>query len=82
MGQMQAGMLAAFVSDFFGVENLRSFEVKFTAPVQLGDSLDFVGRVSATDGSTAEVELGVVARGVSVITGRAVVAVARPPVSG
>lgn len=75
MGQLQAGMLAAFVSDFFGVENLRSFEVKFTAPVRVGDVLDFTGRVSSTEGSTAGIELGVLAAGVPVITGRAVVAV-------
>jgi 3-hydroxybutyryl-CoA dehydratase len=80
MGQMQAGMLAGFVSDFFGVENLRSFEVKFTAPVQLGDFLDFVGRVSTTDGSSAEIELTVIARGVPVITGLAAVAVDPAPV--
>uniref|UniRef100_UPI0024B4E4FC MaoC/PaaZ C-terminal domain-containing protein n=1 Tax=Candidatus Protofrankia californiensis TaxID=1839754 RepID=UPI0024B4E4FC len=39
MGQMQAGMLAGWLSDWLGVEHLREFEVRFVAPVFLGDLL-------------------------------------------
>lgn len=54
MGQFQAGLLAAWLSDWLGVEHLRSYEVRFRAPVFVGDVLHLSGRVdalSAADGS-------------------------------
>ena len=46
MGQMQAGMLGSWVSDHFGVENLKSLTVRFTAPLCLGDTLEISGQVT------------------------------------
>ncbi|MDT2004029.1 acyl dehydratase [Rhodococcus opacus] len=80
MGQMQAGILAGWVSDTFGVEHVRSFGVRFVAPVFLGDTLTVGGTVAAiteTHGqSLATVDL--VASGVKgpVVTGSATVMVA------
>jgi 3-hydroxybutyryl-CoA dehydratase len=45
MGQFTAGLLAAWVSDTFGVENLRSLEIRFASPVSLGDTIDLGGTV-------------------------------------
>ncbi|MFC0448111.1 MaoC family dehydratase [Rhodococcus jostii] len=79
MGQMQAGILAGWVSDTFGVEHVRSFGVRFVAPVFLGDTLTVGGTVATiteTDGqSLATVDL--VASGVKgpVVTGSATVVV-------
>ena len=39
MGQMQAGMLAAWVSDLAHVEHLLSYSVRFAAPLFIGDTL-------------------------------------------
>jgi 3-hydroxybutyryl-CoA dehydratase len=55
MGQMQAGMLAAFVTDRFGVEHLREFSVKFTAPVRVGDHLELVGKVTGVGSGSGNV---------------------------
>lgn len=61
MGQMQAGMLAAWLSDWFGVEHIREYEVRFVAPLFLGDTVRLSGEVVAVhteeDICTAEVAL-------------------------
>jgi 3-hydroxybutyryl-CoA dehydratase len=84
MGQMQAGMLASWVSDQFGIEHLREFSVRFTAPVRVGDRLELTGRVvgvrraagsEASRAAVADVEMAVTAGDVTVMTGRAVVQV-------
>ena len=49
MGQLHAGMLGSWVADVFGVEHLRSFEVRFAAPVNVGDTLTFTGEVTDVD---------------------------------
>ncbi|MFC9836417.1 MaoC family dehydratase [Rhodococcus sp. NPDC127530] len=80
MGQMQAGVLAGWVSDTFGVEHVRSFGVRFVAPVFLGDTLTVGGTVVAiaeTDGkSLADVDLVVSGTKGPVVTGSATVVVA------
>lgn len=45
MGQMQAAMLAAWFTDWAGIEHLRELEVRFIAPVYPGDVLRFSGEV-------------------------------------
>lgn len=50
MGQMQAGMLASWLTDWCGVENLRELDVRFRAPVRLGAVLRFSGEVIAVEG--------------------------------
>lgn len=61
MGQMQAGMLAGWISDWVGVEHLRSIDVRFVAPLLIGDILTLTGEVTAIDespdGAMATVEL-------------------------
>lgn len=80
MGQMQAGMLASWLTDTVGVERLCSFEVRFVAPVRVGDSLRFVGEVvdvAPGEHGTSVAELALAAqteRG-DVVTGRARVTV-------
>lgn len=63
MGQMQAGMLAGWLSDWFGVEHLREYQVRFVAPVFLGDTLRLCGQVvgidSQADETVADVRLTV-----------------------
>lgn len=61
MGQMQAGMLAAWLTDWCGVEHLRELDLRFLAPVRLGAVLRFTGEVTALttldDEPVAELEL-------------------------
>ncbi|MGW0891179.1 MaoC/PaaZ C-terminal domain-containing protein [Saccharopolyspora sp. NPDC002578] len=57
MGQMHAGMLAAWLTDWAGVEHLREYEVRFAAPVFLGDTLLFSGEVRSVDNEIAELQL-------------------------
>ncbi|MGH3432069.1 MAG: MaoC family dehydratase [Thermocrispum sp.] len=63
MGQMQAGMLASWVTDAVGVEHLRGFEVRFVAPVRAGDTLRFAGEVVsvADENGTPVAELALTA---------------------
>lgn len=49
MGQLQAGLLAGWVSDAVHVEHLRSLEVRFVGPLFVGDTLLLQGSVTAID---------------------------------
>lgn len=79
MGQMQAGILAGWLSDTFGVEHVRSFGVRFVAPVFLGDTLTLGGTVVSIDETNGEslAKLDLVASGDKgpVVTGSATVVV-------
>ena len=79
MGQMQAGILAGWLSDTFGVEHVRSFGVRFVAPVFLGDTLTLGGTVVSIDETEGEAlaTLDLVASGDKgpVVTGSATVVV-------
>jgi len=74
MGQFTAALLAAWLTDWCGVENLKSFEVRFSAPLRIGDLVELSGTV--TDEGPDAVTVGLLAsRGdVTVVTGRATVA--------
>ena len=51
MGQFQAGLLSRLAADWFGLENVRSYKVRFKAKVWPGDVLVLRGReVSRADG--------------------------------
>ena len=67
MGQMQAGMLAGFVTDWIGIENLREFEARFVAPVYIGDVLELNAEVSDVNEDVASI------RAVASVDGHAVV---------
>lgn len=79
MGQMQAGILAGWLSDTFGVEHVHSFGVRFVAPVFLGDTLTVSGTVTAIaeseDEARADLDLVVTGTTGPVVTGTATVAV-------
>jgi acyl dehydratase len=76
MGQFQAGLLAAWVTDAFGVENLRELAVRFTAPLRLGDVLTLSGSVVSIDaGGDAHLEFVARVGDVDVVRGAAVVRV-------
>lgn len=46
MGQMTAGIVAAWLTDWCGVERLADFEVRFVAPVLVGDTIKLTGQVA------------------------------------
>jgi 3-hydroxybutyryl-CoA dehydratase len=57
MGQFQAGALAGLLSDWVGVEHVRSFSVRFVSPVAVGDTLELSARVSGVGNGLATIEL-------------------------
>jgi 3-hydroxybutyryl-CoA dehydratase len=74
MGQFSAGVLAGYLTDWVGIENLRSFEVRFVAPVRAGDLLELSATVTELGDGTATVELAATVDGATVVTGIARVA--------
>lgn len=46
MGQMTAGIVASWLTDWCGVERLAEFEVRFVAPVLVGDTITLTGTVT------------------------------------
>ncbi|PYE12337.1 MaoC dehydratase-like protein [Williamsia limnetica] len=75
MGQMQAGMLAAWVSDLFHVEHVLAFSVRFAAPLLIGDILVLSGTVDNIVGAGPEAVADLALSGAradqAIITGRA-----------
>ncbi|MDF3283211.1 MaoC/PaaZ C-terminal domain-containing protein [Gordonia sp. N1V] len=57
MGQMQAGMLAVWIADLVGVENLVSYSVRFVSPLAIGETLELGGTVASTDDNTNVAEV-------------------------
>ena len=81
MGQMHAGILAGLLSDWVGVEHIREYEVRFVAPVFLGDILTASALVTSVtsdvNGKTlATVELTLTRGDNTAIRGSAVVVAA------
>jgi 3-hydroxybutyryl-CoA dehydratase len=76
MGQLQAGILAGFLSDWVGIEHLRAFEVRFVAPVSVGDVLILSAEVASVDvaAKTASVVLRASVGDRDVVSGSATVA--------
>jgi acyl dehydratase len=73
MGQMTAGVLAGWLTDWCGVENLRSYEVRFTAPLRIGDTVELSGEVVEVDAGVARLDLVASVGGSPVLTGSATV---------
>jgi 3-hydroxybutyryl-CoA dehydratase len=71
MGQYQAGLLAALLSDLFGVENVFEFGVRFVRPVGLGDTVELSGEVMTVTGVVADLKLTASVEGEPVVTGTA-----------
>lgn len=57
MGQMQAGMLAAWVADLVGVENLLAYSVRFASPLAIGETMQLGGAVQSVDADAGTAEL-------------------------
>jgi 3-hydroxybutyryl-CoA dehydratase len=59
MGQMQAGILAAWIADTVHVEHLLRYSVRFASTVAVGDTLDMGGHVEEIhdDQGTADLVL-------------------------
>ena len=75
MGQLTAALLAGWLTDWCGVENLRSFEVRFTAPLRIGDVVELSGAVTSEDSGLASLDLRASRGDEVLVTGRATVAV-------
>ncbi len=80
MGQMQAGMLAAWVADLVHVEHVMSYSVRFASPLSIGETLELGGTVDSIDSaaSLATLSLHGLSEGRPVITGVAQVRVLLP----
>jgi acyl dehydratase len=76
MGQMQAGMLAGYVSDWVGIEHLHEFEARFVAPVHLGDMLELSAEVISVSDGIATIRAAASVDGRPVVEGSASAAVA------
>lgn len=81
-GMFTAGLLETLVTDWVGVENVRSFNVRFTSVVRPGDSIRAVGEVEETttesDGVTVDLALRAETQsGETVIAGTATAVVPR-----
>jgi acyl dehydratase len=74
MGQLTAALVAAWVTDQVGVENLRSFEVRFSAPLRIDDRLLLSATAADSDDDTRVFDLRASRDDVTVLSGRAVVA--------
>lgn len=57
MGQLQAGLLSRLAADWLGLENVRSYRVRFRAKVWPGDVLVLRGREVARDDGIVSCEL-------------------------
>lgn len=58
MGQFTAGLMAAWLTDWCGVENVRSYGVRFSAPLAIGDTVEFTAaEAPAASATRANVKL-------------------------
>lgn len=80
MGQLTAGLLVAWLTDWCGVEHLRDYQVRFTAPLAIGDTIKLGGHITAVEPGracpgVARVELAATREGQTIVSGSATVAV-------
>jgi len=75
MGQLTAGLLAAWLTDWCGVARLRRFEVRFTAPLHLGETVTLSGTVTSVEDGVAHLDLAATGVSATLVTGTAIVAV-------
>ncbi|MCW2867872.1 MAG: MaoC protein dehydratase [Marmoricola sp.] len=75
MGQYTAGLLAAWLTDWCGVQHLRRYEVRFTAPLHLGDTVTLSGEVTTVDGGLARLVVRATGSEGDLLTGSAEVVV-------
>jgi acyl dehydratase len=75
MGQLTAGLLAGWLTDWCGVERLRRLEVRFTAPLHLGDTVTLSGSVTSVEDGLAHLDVAATGASATLVTGTALVAV-------
>jgi 3-hydroxybutyryl-CoA dehydratase len=71
MGQLQAGVVAAAISDWVGAERVLRFEVRYASPFGLGDELVVSARVTRVEDGVATVTAEGVVGDRTVITAEA-----------
>jgi acyl dehydratase len=49
MGQFTAALLAAWLTDWCGAENLLAYEVRFTSPLRIGDTIELGGTITGSE---------------------------------
>jgi 3-hydroxybutyryl-CoA dehydratase len=76
MGQFTAGLVAGLLTDWVGIENVRELEVRFKAPVKVGDVVELSARITEITDGIAAIELTAEVDGAAVLTGSARSAVA------
>lgn len=75
MGQLSAGYLAAWLTDWCGVEHLRTLSIRFTSPVAVGEELTLAGIVDEVVDGVVHLDVSATCGDRPVLTGRATVAV-------
>lgn len=75
MGQLTVALLSAWLTDEVGVENLRSLDVDFKAPVSIGDIVTFAAELAPVgdlgdDYGTQSATIRATVREATVVTGR------------
>jgi len=75
MGQFTAALLAGWLTDSYGVEHLRHFEVRFRSPLRIGDVIDLRGSVVSTDDTSVTLELVATRGDQQLVSGRATLSV-------
>jgi 3-hydroxybutyryl-CoA dehydratase len=82
MGQLTAGMAGAWLADWCGIERMRHLEVRFAAPVLVGDTVTFAGSITKIDDggerAVAHIEFTAARGGVVVALGSSSVTLAAP----
>lgn len=83
MGQFTVALLSAWLTDQIGVENLRSLDVDFKAPVNIGDVINFTAEldVDGPDG-TLSASIRTTVRDTTVVTGRTTFSAERATLAG
>jgi acyl dehydratase len=71
MGQFSAGLIAGLLSDWVGIENVRALEVRFVAPVGVGDLVELSAEVTEVRGTEADVSLVAIVGTKQVVTATA-----------
>lgn len=70
-GMFTAGVASRVLTDWFGIDRIASFGVRFESPVFPGDTIVASGEIVGREGSTATVELEATARDETLLTGTA-----------
>ncbi|SDS48942.1 Acyl dehydratase [Brevibacterium sandarakinum] len=83
MGQFTVALLSAWLTDQIGVENLRSLDVDFKAPVNIGDVINFTAEldVDGPDG-TLSASIRTTVGDTTVVTGRTTFSAERATLAG